>query len=222
MQKVRLGGFPFQVPQRWQEITAVKLDQLSDTKPNEIKKRVHILCDIPEIELSEDIYLALYEMCGFIEDVPELVPNRLKIPDPLTWVSNDWSFAEFETARQVVSDHLTELGVTLYHIAKIKGLEANYLEAGSKALDGMKLFLEQWSIFDLESDSEITDTEEMAGIERIQAFGVYPILESIAAKFGRLPSEIEREPVGWVVQEYTYQNERNRYAENLRKLQTKK
>ena len=222
MQRVRLGGFPFNVPQRWRDLKPSQLDQLSATKPNEIKKRVHILCKLPEIELTADVYIALYEICSFIEVVPELVPNRLKIDDLLKWVSEEWSFAEFETARLVTADHLNELGVVMYHLAKIKGLEKNYLEAGAKALDGMKLFLEQWSIFDLEGDEKgPTDLEELAGINRIQAFGVYPILETIAAKYGRLPSEIEKEPVGWVMQEYIYQNERNRYSENLRKLQAK-
>ena len=222
MQRIRLGGFLFYAPQRWKDITPKKLDQLSATKPNEIRKRVHILCDLPEIKLSAEVYLAIYEICSFIEEIPELVPNRLEVTDTLKWISEDWTFAEFETARAITAEHLDELGIVLYHLAKIKELEKHYLEAGAKALDGMKLFLEQWSMFDLEGDKQgPTDMEELAGIDRLQAFGVYPILETIAAKFGKLPSEIEKEPVGWVMQEYIYQNERNRYSDNLRKLQAK-
>jgi len=223
MQKIKLGNFPFNVPQVWQDITPTKLKQLEGTKSNQIKQRVHILCELPDIELSADIYLAIYEMLSFIEEVPELVPNRLDLPPLLEWISSDWTFAEFEAARKIAANHLGELGVTLYALAQIKGLERNYLEAGCKALDGLNLFIEQWAQFDLDSDkNEPTDLEEMAGIDRLQAFGVYPILESVGAKYGKYPSEIETQPAGWVMQEYIYTIERQRYTDNLRKLQPTK
>ena len=95
MQRIRLGNYPFQVPQRWQDITPAKLKQLEGTKSNQIKQRVHILCELPEIELGADIYLAIYEMLSFIEDIPELVPNRLDLPPLLEWISSEWTFAEF-------------------------------------------------------------------------------------------------------------------------------
>lgn len=220
MIKIKLGGFPFYLPQRWQEVSQEQAKRLFETDSNQLHERLTILGDIPpadKLKINPDIILAIYPIISFIEDVPELVPDKLEPID----LANDWTFAEFETARQFILKHINELGVSMIKLAEIKELESNYIEAGAKILDAFYSFMEIWEVFDLDQseDDEPSATEEAAGIHRLEAFGPYAILESIAKKFGKLPREIENEPVGFVMQEYHYQKETNRFNLNLAKLQ---
>jgi hypothetical protein len=91
----------------------------------------------------------------------------------------------------------------MYRLAEIKGKEAHFLEMGAKALDGMNQFIQSYSVFGI-FDSNEEEAEGVLGVELLQAFGVYPILESIAEKYGKLPTEIEQQPVGWVIKEYAH------------------
>lgn len=220
MIKIKLGGFPFKFPQRWEEVKPKQAKALFETKPEEVHKRLSILTNLPikeKIKLDASVLIAVYEVVSFIEEIPELVSDKIGGVD----IANDWSFVEFENARQAIIQHKNELGLCLYRIAEIKGQEKNYLEYGVKALDAINTFLDSWGVFDIEEDEEPTALEEAAGIERVQMFGVYSMLEAIAAKFAKLPTEIEKEPVGWVYQQYHYDKEVDRFRTNYQKLTTK-
>lgn len=219
MVKVRLGGFPFRAPISWQEVKPDQARRLHETRPEQIQDRLAILLGIPGTKYARfnaEPLLAVYELVSFIEEIPDLVANTMGAVD----IANEWSFVEFETARQVILQHKDELGLALYPIAEIKGQEANYIEYGAKALDGINAFLEQYKIFDLDEDEddEPSALEEAAGINRLQAFGPYALLEAIAAKFGKYPDEIERKPVGWVYTQYHFDKELGRFQNNYAKL----
>lgn len=217
---IKLGGFPFRFPQNWSEVSPSQAAKLADTKQSEYHRRLTILGGVPGpeyITLDDSVILAAYEVISFIEDLPDLTTNKIEVGD----IGSTWSFVEFEAARRAVLAHQNEIGVCMYTLASIKGLESNFVEAGAKILDGMNRFLEQWGIFNLEEEDEPSALEEAAGIDRVQMFGVYSLLEQIAEKFGRLPSEIETQPVGWVYQQYHYDKEVNRFKENYAKLTAK-
>lgn len=220
MVKVKIGGFPFQFPVKWSEVSLKQAKQLAVTKPEDIHERLSILSELPRpehLKLEASKLLALYEIISFIEHIPDLVPNKLAPID----IANDWSYMEFEAARKIIIDHQTELGLCLYPLAEIKGLQINYVEAGAKILDGINAFLDQWKIFDLENeDTEPSALEEAAGIDRLNAFGSYSMLEGIAAKFSKYPAEIEKQPVGWVFMQYHYDKEVGRFQSNYNKLKT--
>lgn len=225
MIKIRLGGWPFVLPQRWDEVTPAQAKELANTKPEQLRARLRILGKIPDaehIKLDADVVLAAYEIISFIEELPEIVPNKHDLGDLLKWISEKWTFAEFETARAVLIKHSNELSTSLYDLAEIKGMQDDYLEIGSKILDGINLFTQQYEPFGIYEPKEPTVHEELAGIHKLQAFGAYPILEQIAAKYGKLPEEIEVKPVGWVMLEYVYNFAQSEFTENMRKLQANK
>lgn len=218
---IKLGGYPFKLPQSWDEVRPDQAKKLSTTKPEQIHERLSAVSLIPSpkhIKLDPSVLLAAYEIISFVEDLPEIVPETTGPID----LANDWSFVEFEAARKTILEHETELGQCLYPLAEIKGLESTYVESGAKILDAIHAFLDQWGMFkDEEEDDEPSALEEAAGIERLKVFGSYSILEEIAAKFGKYPDEIERKPVGWVYLQYHYSSEKEKFQENYRKLSGK-
>ena len=222
MIKIRLGGWPFVLPQTWDEVTPQQAKKLAATKPEDIKERLQILGGIPKAaNLSPDVLLAAYEIVSFVEVLPELVPNTLDLGDPLQWIQEQWTFEEFEAARKLLMKHKDELSLALYGLAEIKGLQQNYLEAGAKALEGINQFTLQYEPFGIYEEKEPSALEELAGIDKLQAFGVYPILTQIGAKFGKYPEEIAKKSVGWVMLEYVNNFATEKYVENMRNLQSK-
>jgi len=218
MVTIYFGGFKFKFPVEWQEVKPEQAKRLSETRPEQIQDRLAILGGIPSTKYAKfdaPPLLAAYEVVSFIEELPDLVPDTIEPVD----IENGWSFLEFETARKIILKHKDELGLALYPVAAIKGQEANFIEYGAKALDAMNAFLEQYKIFDLdEDDDEPSALEEAAGINRLKAFGPYSLLEAIAAKFGKYPAEIEKQPVGWVYTQYHYDKELGRFQNNYAKL----
>jgi len=94
--------------------------------------------------------------------------------------------------------------------------EENYLEVGAKALDEINSVMEQWREWGLFDSSAPTPEEINAGIERIQAFGVYSIVNRLAEHFGKLPEEIEKRTVNAVFLDWTILLETAKYGERLR------
>ena len=222
MIKIRLGGWPFVFPQTWDEVKPQQAKKLAATKPEDIKERLQILGGIPKAaNLSPDVLLAAYEIVSFVEVLPELVPNTLDLGDPLQYIQEHWTFEEFEAARKLLMSHKDELSIALYGLAEIKGLQQNYLEAGAKALEGINQFTLQYEPFGIYEEKEPSALEELAGIDKLQAFGVYPILTQIGAKFGKYPEEIAKKSVGWVMLEYVNNFATEKYVENMRNLQSK-
>ena len=223
MIKIRLGGWPFVLPQTWDEVTPPKAKKLAATKPEDIKERLQILGGIPKAaNLSPDVLLAAYEIIAFVEVLPELVPNTLDLGDPLQWIQEQWTFEEFEAARKLLMSHKDELSLALYGLAEIKGLQQNYLEVGSKAMEGINRLMLEYKPFGIyDNDKEPTAIEELAGIDKLQAFGQYPILAQLGAKFGKYPEEIAKKAVGWVMLEYTHNFTTDKFVENMRNLQSK-
>lgn len=222
MIKIRLGGWPFVLPQKWEEVTPMQAKKLANTKPEDLKQRLQILGGIPaKASISPSVVFAAYKIISFIEVIPEVVSNNLQLGDTLDWIQNHWSFEEFETARKVIMQHPKELSLTFYDLAEIKGLQNNYLEAGAKALDGINRFTLQYEPLGIYDEKEPSALEEAAGVGRLQAFGVYPILSQIGAKFGQYPEDIAKKSVGWVMLEYVNNFATQEYVDNLRKLQGK-
>jgi len=214
---IKIGGFPFRVPQRWDEVTPKQAAALYDTKPEHLHQRLTILCGLPGpryIDLPEDVILAAYELVSFVEDIPDLTRNSLGDFD----IANDWSFLEFENARRAILAHQNELGISMYQLANIKRLEATYVEAGAKILDGINSFLHQWGIFDDDKEDEPSALEEAAGINRLKAFGPFTMLDDIAKEWGKTPKEVEQMPVGLIYTKYFKDRETAKYQENYRKL----
>jgi len=223
MIKIRIGGWPFRFPQRWEEVSFQDAKNLYYTKGNELQERLYILARVPKrdvLKLDPSIVLAAYEIISFIEEVPLIVPNTSN-EQAVDWVAN-WTFAEFEAGRQLILKQQEAPALAMAMLAEIKDRQSDYLEYGAKALDGIFQLLNHYNEFGLFSEKEPSDIEFSAGIERLQLFGTYAIVAKLAKEFGKLPQEIEQEPAGWVLKEWAHMVEQNRYQENYARLSTKK
>lgn len=225
MIKVRIGGWPFHLPQTWDEVSWHKAKKLYGTASNQIRKRLEILAHIPNedaIQLPDSGVLAAYEILTFIEDTPELVGNYITVPEVKTW-----SFQQFELCRQAMSKHPEELALCFARITEIlftddagklpSRYEKHYIEAGAKAMDALLLFVEQWKSTGLFDGELPSPEEERAGIKRLQSFGVYNILEQVAEKYGKLPREIEKESCQWVLTEWLFMREKTEFLNEMQK-----
>ena len=113
MIKIKLGGYPFLLPQTWNEVSVDQARRIAETKPEDIQKRLSILSSVPDkrfLQVQGDALLVPYEIISFIEEIPEIVPDKITVPD----IASEWSFMEFEAARQAIEAHQNELGVCLY------------------------------------------------------------------------------------------------------------
>lgn len=217
---VKVGNFPIRIKQEWSEVTYQEALDLYNTENNELHKRLSILSDIPSPEhlnLYPDSVLALYEIVSFVEEIPEVVKAKERIKDSIAFIS-EWTFAEFETARQLLLKHPEQPALCMAKLAEIKGKGANYLEIGCHALDGIFGFMNHYAAFGIFDEVEPQDEEIEAGIERLQLFGVYPIAKTLGKAFGKLPREIEQEPVGWVIKEWVHTLEEAKYQNNLNQI----
>ena len=197
--------------------------RLYDTTAEQIHERISILTDLPRPEhlnLFPDSILALYELIAFIEEIPSLIEAKEDLPPAIDWVSN-WSFVEFETARMIILKHADTPSLCMAKLAEMKGYQDNYLQIGATALDGILGFMNHYASFGLFDDQEPDIIEIEAGIDRLQLFGVYPIVKELGKSFGRLPREIENEPVGWVIKEWVHTLEQGKYQVKYNELSSK-
>lgn len=214
---VKIGNYPFKIKQEWSEVSYQEALALYETEGNELHKRLSILSDMPgpeHLNLYPDSVLALYEIVSFIEEIPEIVKAKDNIEDSIAFVSQ-WSFAEFEAARQILLRHPDTPALCMAKLAELKDRGDNYLEIGCHALDGIFGFMNHYAAFGIFDEEEPKEEELEAGIERLQLFGVYPITKTLGKAFGKLPREIEKEPVGWVIKEWVHTLEEAKYQENL-------
>lgn len=222
---VRIGGWPFRLPQTWDEVRYSKAMKLYATASNQIRERLTILGGVPDedaIDLPEAGILAAYEILAFIEETPELVSDQVQVPEVKTW-----TFQQFELCRQAMAKHPDELALSFARITEIlftddKGElshkhKKHYVEIGSKAMDSLLRFVEQWKTTGLFDSGSTSIEEERAGIKRLQVFGVYNILESVAEKYGKLPKEIEKEPCQWVLTEWLFMREKHEFLNEMQK-----
>lgn len=217
MLKVNIGGFPFNIPQNWGEVTYSQAQELFTTKPEDLRQRLRILGGIPETisnseELTAGQVIALYEIISFIEDVPELVGNEVEVP-----LFKHWTFLQYEHCRKAVSKHPSEITLSFSRICEVLELPTeHYLEVGAKAVDILINYITSWG--DYMKQEEPTDKELAAGIERLQVFGAYSILQDVGKSYGKLPTEIEKEPAAWVLTEWIYTMEKGQYINNYQEL----
>ena len=213
MVKGRLGGWLFRVKNRWQEVEFSEAMELF--KAESIREQVSILTTPripPQLKISEGHLLALYELIAFTLDVPEVVSNEVEVPP-----ARGWAFKDFELCRQAITKHPEALPLTFARITQILDLpEENYLEVGAKALDEINSVMEQWKPWGIFDSSEPTAEEVNAGIERLQAFGVYSIVSRLAEHFGKRPEEIEKRTVNAVLLDWTMLVESAKYSDRLR------
>lgn len=215
MKKIRVGGWSFKVKSNWAEVTHDEALRLYATKEGDIKERVSILTipNLPtKVDLSDAHWLAIYEICSFILDMPEVVPDTVQMPRV-----EEWEFRQFELIRRAISQHPNELALTYGRIAQILDFEDAFVEVGAKALDAVEGFMQKFEAFGLFDGEEPTSKERAAGIERLQAFGAYAMTSKIGEKFGILPEEVEKKPTGWVFQEWVYILELARFESEMSK-----
>jgi len=206
MIKVEVGGFPFMIKQRWSEVNFSEALRLFNTKTPFDVVRILSIPNMPDIKVIPDMALALYELCSFVEESPDAEGKPMEI--------SEWSYRQFELIRKAVGKHPNALPLTFGRIAYI--LNSESLNDGVRAMIALQKFVEEWKDTSLFDSSEPTPEERAAGIERLQAFGTYGILESVAAKYGKLPREIEEESCVWVLTEWLYQNEKRTFENNLK------
>ena len=146
-----------------------------------------------------------------MHDIPEVVEDKIEVPS-----ASGWAFKDFELCRQAITKHPDALPLTFARITEVLGLpEDSYLEVGAKALDEINKVMEQWGQWGIFEPSEPTPEELNAGIERLQAFGVYGIVNRLAEHFGKLPEEIEKRTVNAVFLDWTYLMEQAGFASRL-------
>lgn len=215
MVKVRLGGWLFRIKNKWQEVTPQEAMALY--KAEGIRERISILSSPPlppSLKINDAHLLALYELVSFTHDIPELVTNEIEVPP-----ASGWAFKDFELCRQAIIKHPDALPLTFARIAQVLDLpEENYLEVGAKALDEINKVMEHWGQWGIFDDVQPTSEEVSAGIERLQAFGVYGIVNRLAEHFGKLPEEIEVRTVNAVFLDWTYLMEQAGFAARLQEL----
>ena len=212
MVKVRLGGWLFRIKNKWQEVTPQEAKALYLAEG--IRERISILStpSLPAaLKINPDHLLALYELVSFVHDIPEVVKDKIEVPS-----ASGWAFKDFELCRQAITKHPDALPLTFARITEVLGLpEDSYLEVGAKALDEINKVMEQWGQWGIFEPSEPTPEELNAGIERLQAFGVYGIVNRLAEHFGKLPEEIEKRTVNAVFLDWTYLMEQAGFASRL-------
>jgi hypothetical protein len=209
MIRVDIGGFPFQIKQRWDEVTfqeALKLHTC--TKPLDVI-RVLSVPNMPELNLHADLLLAVYELVSFVEEFPEPHGQPVKIAD--------WSYREFELVRKAVAE--CPLGVTfaLGQVADILG--SSSINDGVRAVAALQQFAEDWADTGLFDAKDPTPEEIAAGVHKLQAYGAYGILQAVAKKYGMRPQDVEKESCVWVLTEWTYQMAERDFVANLQKTE---
>jgi len=217
MVKIKIGGWSFNVKNKWSEVTYEEAKRLAETEEHEIRKRVNVLMTPPlpdSLKVDQGHLLALYEICSFVTEMPLLVNDSIVLPSVKTW-----KFRDFEKCRQAIVKHPEELALAFPRICDVLDFdESKYLEVGAKAMDAINEFTrgwEQWGIFD---DSEPSREEVNAGIERLQAFGVFSMLDRLAVKYGVTPEQVEEWPTNDVFVKWTYLIERSNFESNMSKV----
>jgi len=217
MVKIKIGGWSFNVKNKWSEVTYEEAKRLAETEEHEIRKRVNVLMTPPlpdSLKVDQGHLLALYEICSFVTEMPLLVNDSIVLPSVKTW-----KFRDFEKCRQAIVKHPEELALAFPRICDVLDFEeSKYLEVGAKAMDAINEFTngwDQWGIFD---DSEPSQEEVNAGIERLQAFGVFSMLDRLAVKYGVTPEQVEEWPTNDVFVKWTYLIERSNFDANMSKV----
>jgi len=217
MVKIKIGGWSFNVKNKWSEVTYEEAKRLAETEEHEIRKRVNVLMTPPlpdSLKVDQGHLLALYEICSFVTEMPLLVNDSIVLPSVKTW-----KFRDFEKCRQAIVKHPEELALAFPRICDVLDFEeSKYLEVGAKAMDAINEFTngwDQWGIFD---DSEPSQEEVNAGIERLQAFGVFSMLDRLAVKYGVTPEQVEEWPTNDVFVKWTYLIERSNFETNMSKV----
>jgi len=217
MVKIKIGGWSFNVKNKWSEVTYEEAKRLAETEEHEIRKRVNVLMTPPlpdSLKVDQGHLLALYEICSFVTEMPLLVEDTVVLPSVKIW-----KFRDFEKCRQAIVKHPEELVLAFPRICDVLDFdESKYLEVGAKAMDAINEFTkgwEQWGIFD---DSEPSQEEVNAGIERLQAFGVFSMLDRLAVKYGVTPEQVEEWPTNDVFVKWTYLIERSNFEANMSKV----
>lgn len=216
MIKIRLGGWLFKVKNKWPEVTFEEAQRLANTDQYQIRERVKILISpgLPDsLKVNNDHLLALYEICSFVQDIPELVPNTIEVPDVKTW-----PFKVFEFARHAITKHPEELALSFPRITEVLDLDkSKYLEVGAKAVDMINIFTSEWAQWGIFDESEPSQEELNAGIERLQSFGVFGMIDRLATKYGVTPEEVENWPTQSVFMKWVYLLEESNFQAELQR-----
>ena len=207
MIRVDVGGFPFQIKQRWDEVSFQEALRLyACTKPLDV---VQVLStpNMPKLNLPADLVLALYEITSFAEEVPEAHGEPMKIAS--------WSFLQFEHVRKAIAECPLGVSFALGRVADILGCSS--INDGVRALAALQQFAQDWADTGLFDAEDATPEEVAAGVQKLQAYGAYGILQAVAKKYSMKPQEVEKESCIWVLTEWTYQIAERNYIANLQK-----
>jgi len=209
MIRVDIGGFPFQIKQRWDEVTFSEALRLYACKKPLDVVRVLSVPNMPELNLHADLLLALYELTSFVEEFPEAHGAPMKIAS--------WSYREFENVRKAVAECPLGVPFALGRVADILGY--NTINEGVRAVAALQQFTQDWADTGLFDTKEPTPEEIAAGVQRLQAYGAYGILQAVAKKYGMKPQDVEKESCVWVLTEWTYQMAERDFVANLQKTE---
>ena len=80
MVKIKIGGWSFNVKNKWSEVTYEEAKRLAETEEHEIRKRVNVLMTPPlpdSLKVEQGHLLALYEICSFVTEMPLLVNDSI-------------------------------------------------------------------------------------------------------------------------------------------------
>lgn len=219
--KVKAGRYKFTIPLDHEAVTREAWEQIFKERPESLNDITRALCRVPEkIKLSESSLFRLYQLTEHLLDAPELIRQKMDIDAKAMLLSD--SFVKFEQGRGLIAHYQKHPGLTLYGLAKIYDLHYDSpLEAGMKIYEAYGAIFDAYSVYYAFQGREANDTEQAAGIDRIQSFGIYPTLSKIAEKYSRLPGEIEQQPAGFVLKEWAYMEEVQIFVSEYQKL-TKK
>lgn len=216
MVKIEIAGLPFNVPQKWGEVPFDKALKLYNREGFNITDIVTDLIDAPSkkvVKYNSGVVLTVFELLAFVMETPQVVTDFVEVPE----IRSKWTYRQYELIRQAIGKHKDYPALSFARITEIlEQPKEHYVEVGAKAFDMIIRYVQGWGDY-LEGDKP-TEKEIEAGIERLQVFGTYSILEGYAKKYGKFPREAELENAHAVITDWIKGQELIKYTNNYQEL----
>ena len=220
---ITLTGLNRKIKTSWTEVTAQDLFSIQADSPRAVIQALSTLTAEEVSRLSAVQVLSLYELVSFVEDLGELSGHLHTVRDlPDVDVENgSYERAELGRARMVESRKPYRLFPALAKIyfpdQKFTGVEC--MAVGAIINQALTSLFDRFK--DLAGEEPNEDQEE-AGIQALQSFGTYGIVESLAARYGCRPYEVYQWAAEEVYLDLLYQQTKAKYQDNLREIEKRK